>query len=182
VKKIKRNMWSVLVIMALLSPASLVAVSEGSEAPSVMFRTLENEMVFSRDFVGEPRILKPEEPRVNLVLIFFRTSDSQLNDWMPLLLSELQRLNKSKFRAFLVAVDENPDEIRSFQNNHRLAVPVLLDKFGAASELFGMADISAFNKAPALVLIDKTGNVLYFNSHFSSMDISDLLMKTASLY
>jgi peroxiredoxin len=182
VKRIDKIWWSTLIFTALLIPAFLLAVSEGSEAPSVMFRTLENEMVFSRDYVGEPRILKPDEPRVNLLLVFFRTSDNQFGEWMPMLLSELQRLNASKFKVFLISVDESIEDIRTFQKQRKPQIPVLLDKFGAACELFGMNDISAFNRAPAAVMIDRSGDILYYNQRFSSSDISDLLMKTASLY
>ncbi len=181
-KKKNRNLRCVLLIALLLLPVFLLALSAGSSAPSVMFRTLENEMVFSRDYVGEPRILKPEEPRVNLLLVFFRTTDPQIGEWMPMLVSELARLRQSQFSIFLVSVDESVEEIQAFQKAYRPQIPLLLDKFGAACELFGMTDISAFNDAPAIVLIDKSGDILYYKQDFSSMNISDLLMKIASLY
>lgn len=172
---------AIFILQNLIVWSTLLAIAPGQEAPAIMFRTLDNEMIFSNDYVGEPRILRPDAPRVNTLLIFFRSDDPNVSMWLPMLLSETEAINREVLKTFLISVDENPENLKSFRKDHKIRPGIYIDKFGAAVEVLELGNVSDFSRTPGVVLLDQTGTVRYYQKKFNSDHIADLILKISSL-
>jgi len=151
----------------LLFTVSLYAV------PDVVLRTLDNKNVYLRDYVGEPRLLKPDAPRYGVVLVFFRTDDLSLNSWFKDVNDLLKNEKSSKRRFFFICLDEDIVKVKSFRDTYKPTSPLYADAFGVAANLLDIP-LGTLNNGPGILVYKPDGSVIKKLVPFQSFMINDL--------
>ncbi len=147
-----------LLMVFLVLPFSVSAISVGETVPSFKARTIDGS-----------KSLALEDYRGKVVLLDFWAS------WCPPCLKSLPKYNDlrreigtANFEIVAINVDENTDDARKFLQKHPVSYPIAKDPKGILPGVFGVKAM------PTSYLIDQNGVVQYVHAAFKEGDIEKL--------
>jgi thiol-disulfide isomerase/thioredoxin len=132
-------------------------LKEGTLAPTLLLPGLDGGMVALRDFCG-PTLRNPwkNKTKSTVILSFFATYCVPCKKEIPQLQKFIQE--HKDVVALLISIDkEGKDVLDPYQQNMKLELPILIDKYQKTAENFGV------KKLPSMFIIDKKG-ILRFQS------------------
>lgn len=155
----KRHLIRKLLLMVfLVLPFSVSAISVGETVPSFKARTIDGS-----------KSLALEDYRGKVVLLDFWAS------WCPPCLKSLPKYNDlrreigtANFEIVAINVDENTNDARKFLQKHPVSYPIAKDPKGILPGVFGVKAM------PTSYLIDQNGVVQYVHAAFKEGDIEKL--------
>ncbi|MDD3807819.1 MAG: hypothetical protein PHE86_07310, partial [Candidatus Marinimicrobia bacterium] len=110
-----------------------------AEVPDVVFKTLNNKNIYLHDYVGEPRLLRPDAPRCGVILIFFHLEDVSLESWLPPLNALIKDFKSSNRKFFFIATSQDVERLNTFQNTCNLSAPLYMDVFNVCANLLDVS-------------------------------------------
>ncbi len=140
--------------------------------PEMVFRTPDNKNIYLRDYAGEPRLLRPDAPRYGVVLVFFRTDDSNLEDWFTRVNQLLKEYKTPKRRFFFIAVDDDPDAVKAFKQSKKTSAPVYMDVFRGAENLLDLPP--GLYDGPGILLYRPDGTLIRKITPFRTHQLDEL--------
>ncbi len=153
-----RLLSKLILIMLVVLPFGVSAISVGDTVPSFKARTIDGS-----------KTVALEDYRGKVVLVDFWAS------WCPPCLKSLPKYNQLRreigtadFEIVAINVDENTDEARKFLQKHPVSYPVAKDPKGILPGVFGVKAM------PTSYLIDKNGVVKYVHAAFKDGDIEKI--------
>lgn len=133
-------------------------IKTGDVAPNINLRDLNNRLIIGRD------ILKKKPVLVN----FFFTACVPCKKEIP----ELEALNdkyRDNIRMFHVATDkEGYDAVKPYVDMMNIRIDVLLDKYSDVVKEFNVT------RYPTVYIINREGKVIYYQSGYSSDNVSKI--------
>ncbi len=166
-------------LMLLLSAGFLAAdIGTGTAVPQLIFQTSGGKLVFINDYVGEPRILNSDAERVPVTLVFFRSEESRVADWLGALAADAR---KSKLKMLFIAVDEDGSALLQHMKEKQLRGTFLIDRYGRSAESLSLTPLSRFGNAPTALCVRRNGEVVRVFSNFGVADVKDIISTAASL-
>jgi hypothetical protein len=127
--------------------------------PEMVFKTPDNKTMYIRDYVGEPRLLRPDAPRYGVVLVFFTLEDPTLNQWFNDINDILKESKTAKRRFFFISVDENTERIKSFKDSRKLSAPLYMDVFRVSENLSEIRP-GLLNNGPVIFIYQPSGTLV----------------------
>ncbi|MDP8205659.1 MAG: TlpA disulfide reductase family protein [Candidatus Electryonea clarkiae] len=117
-----------------------------------------------RDYCGEPRPTRPNEPRRLVVLSFFASYCVPCKKEIP----ELERLAGewgNEVSVLLISVGNKIKDIDKWKLQNKTNLPIFMDPYKATSvERYGVSTI------PTLVILDKKGVIQYIHRGYKPGD------------
>lgn len=154
-----------LLMVFLVLPFSVSAISVGETVPSFKARTIDGS-----------KSLALEDYRGKVVLLDFWAS------WCPPCLKSLPKYNDlrreigtANFEIVAINVDENTDDARKFLQKHPVSYPIAKDPKGILPGVFGVKAM------PTSYLIDQNGVVQYVHAAFKEGDIEKIKVEIQKL-
>ena len=154
-----------LLMVFLVMPFSVSAISVGETVPSFKARTIDGS-----------KSLALEDYRGKVVLLDFWAS------WCPPCLKSLPKYNDlrreigtANFEIVAINVDENTDDARKFLQKHPVSYPIAKDPKGILPGVFGVKAM------PTSYLIDQNGVVQYVHAAFKEGDIEKIKVEIQKL-
>ena len=155
----KPSLLSKLILMMLLVlPFGVSAISVGDTVPSFKARTIDGN-----------KSLALEDYRGNVVLLDFWAS------WCPPCLKSLPMYNDLRreigtenFEIVAINVDENTEDAKKFLQKHPVSYPIAKDPKGILPGVFGVKAM------PTSYIIDKNGVVQYVHAAFKEGDMKKI--------
>ncbi|BFN36903.1 hypothetical protein [Fidelibacter multiformis] len=146
----------------------LLITSAFAQVPDVVIRTLDHKNVHLRDYVGEPRLLRPDASRYGTVLVFFRTDDPTLESWFDDLNRLIKETKTAKRKFFYVAVNQDVEILKTFKQSHKLSAPLYMDVFNVCASLLESVP-GTLTSGPGIVIYQPDGTFVEkfvpFQSH-----------------
>ena len=153
-----RLLSKTLLLMLIVFPFGVSAISVGDTVPSFKARTIDGSKSVSLD-----------EYRGKVVLVDFWAS------WCPPCLKSLPKYNDlrreigtTNFEIVAINVDENTEDAKKFLQKHPVSYPVAKDPKGILPGVFGVKAM------PTSYLVDKNGVVQYVHAAFKDGDIEKI--------
>ncbi len=153
-----RILSKIALLVFIILPFSVSAISVGDTVPSFKARTLDGS-----------KNVAVEDYRGKVVLIDFWAS------WCPPCLKSLPKyddlrreIGTSDFEIVAVNVDENVEDAKKFLAKHPVSYPIAKDPKGVLPGVFGVKAM------PTSYLVDKNGVVKYVHAAFKEGDIEKL--------
>lgn len=144
----------IITILLLVSVSVVYA-----QFPDMVVRTLDNKNIHLRDYVGEPRLLRPDASRYGVVLIFFRTDDSTLDTWFQEINALIKENNTPKRKFFFIAVEQDGDQLKNFKNSRKLSAPLYMDVFSVCANLLEMTP-GTLTTGPGIAVYQPDGTLV----------------------
>ncbi|MCD6233521.1 MAG: hypothetical protein J7K63_00575 [Candidatus Marinimicrobia bacterium] len=151
----------------------LLTTTAFAQMPDVVVRTLENKNIHLRDYVGEPRLLRPNAPRYGAILIFFRTDDPTLESWFDKINDLIKETNTPKRKFFYIAVDQDAEVLNSFKKSRKLSAPLYMDVFNVYASLLERVP-GILTSGPGIVIYQPDGTFVEKFVPFQSYQTDNL--------
>ena len=160
-----RFLSKLILLVFILLPLSVSAISVGDTVPSFKARTIDGS-----------KSVAVEDYRGKVILIDFWAS------WCPPCLKSLPKYNDLRreigtddFEIVAVNVDENTEDAKKFLAKHPVSYPIAKDPKGILPGVFGVKAM------PTSYLVDKNGVVKYVHAAFKEGDIEKLRVEIEKL-
>lgn len=160
-----RFLNKLILLVFILLPLSVSAISVGDTVPSFKARTIDGS-----------KSVAVEDYRGKVILIDFWAS------WCPPCLKSLPKYNDLRreigtddFEIVAVNVDENTEDAKKFLAKHPVSYPIAKDPKGILPGVFGVKAM------PTSYLVDKNGVVKYVHAAFKEGDIEKLRVEIEKL-
>lgn len=162
------NKWfsalAMLLPMLLLVLATVMILSQKTDAPDIAFTTID----------GTPLRLKQLRGKVVLVNFWATTCTSCVGE-MPKMVEAYQALAPQGYAMVAVAMEyDRPDWVLNYAKQHALPFSVALDLKGEAEQAFGGVRLT-----PTSFLIDKQGHIV--QRYLGEPDFAKLKLKISEL-
>ena len=154
-----------ILILFILLPFGVSAISVGENVPSFKARTIDGS-----------KNLTLEDYRGKVILLDFWAS------WCPPCLKSLplyndlrREIGTENFEIVAINVDENTEDAMKFLEKHPVSYPIAKDPKGVLPGVFGVKAM------PTSYLIDKNGVVQHVHAAFKESDIKKLRVEIENL-
>jgi len=127
----KKFLFSVL--FALIAASPLYAMKLGDKIPQFTLRDYSGALHRSDEFCGS----SVKEPRF-LIIDFFATWCKPCQRSIPILERLYKKHEKKGLRVVLIGFQEKEKTIRKFAEDHDMAFPILMDKYGEMAHALGV--------------------------------------------
>lgn len=117
-----------------------------------------------RDYCGEPRDVRPNDPRRTVVLSFFAHWCEPCKREIPAI-EDISEAWGDDVQIFLIAVGDRKDDINGWLVENPTDFPILLDPHQATSR-----DRYGISSLPTTVVLDSSGIVRYLHTGYTEGD------------
>ncbi|GAB4375699.1 MAG: TlpA disulfide reductase family protein [Calditrichia bacterium] len=172
------TLGSILLVIGLPQPlSSSEPLRPGDVAPNFYLKDLEGKSHFLNDYCGNKKSAFRKNEKNVVLLSFFASWCLPCREEYPLLEQLVQKYKDKKIKVFLINLKEEEPLVKQYVQDQQITLPVLLDRYGVASERFGVTTL------PHLFLIDHEQKIVYQRSGFDKGEpmLPSLIQKTDSL-
>jgi len=138
----------------------------GSDAPPFSLQNIDGSgFIYSRD------ILKDH----SIVLVFFSSKNNQSLKTVSDLHQIKAGIKNTNIKYYLVNIFESKEFLESFVNKKVYTIPLVMDQYGIALEMFN-SDV-----VPLTIVINKGGKISYYKEGYSDSELLNLITHIRSI-
>ncbi len=126
----------------------------GEPAPTFYLKTVDHTDFFLTDYCGKPRQPWKKMPRKPVVMSFFATWCVPCREEIPVL-EEMAGQYGDRVSFVLVDLQEKKPLVEKFVREHKIKLPVLLDRFGVTAKKYKVEVL------PSLFAVDPQGQLVF---------------------